>query len=179
MLAFYLSSISGENDKGKFEKIYMNYRALMLSRAYEILKDGALAEDAAHNAFVRILKNIEKLDDPDSTKTKAYVMVVLENTAKTMYVKRGKQKIYELDESIPDNSNVERATELKLTAQAAAEKIAELPEKYRDILVLKFLNGLSDGEIASSLGISSAAVRKRTQRARERLSKLLGGVSFE
>lgn len=178
MLTLYLSLIDGENDKEKFEKIYKNYSALMLSRAYEILHDSSLAEDAAHNAFVRILKNIDKLDDSGSLKTKSYVMIVLENTAKTMYVKRSRQKIYELDESVPNTVNVERETETKLTAEIVAEKIAELPEKYRDVIVLKFLNGLDDGEIASALGISRTAVRKRLQRSREKLRELMGGISF-
>lgn len=175
MLAFYLSLIEGENEKDKFEKIYMNYRGLMLSRAFEILKDRQLAEDAAQNAFVRLLNNLDKVDDASSTKTKAYVMVILENVAKSMYVKRSKQKIYELDENIPNTSNIERETENKITAEAAAEKIAELPEKYRSVLVLRFFNDLSDKDIASTLGISQSAVRKRIQRAREKLMTLMGG----
>lgn len=175
MLAIYLSLVEGENEKTKFEKIYMNYRVLMLSRAYEILKDRQLAEDAAQNAFVRLLNNLDKVRDADSTKTKAYVMVILENVAKTMYIKRGKQKIFELDENIPDVSNVERETENKITAKAAAEKIAELPEKYRDVLVLRYFNDLSDKDIASTLGISQPAVRKRIQRARAKLITLMGG----
>lgn len=179
MLALYLSLTESENDKDKFEKIYRKYSALMLSRAYDILRDRGLAEDAAHNAFVRILKNLDKLKEVESLSTKSYVMTVLENVAKTMYVKRSKQKIYELDEALPNNSDVERDTEIRLTAENLAGKIAELPEKYREIIVLKFLNGLDDGEVASSLGISSAAVRKRLQRAREKLRELMGGISFE
>lgn len=175
MLVFYLSQIDVENEKGKFEKIYTLYKGLMLSRAYEILRDRDLSEDAVHNAFVRILKNLKKIDEPESMRTKSFVMIVLENVAKTMYVKRKKEKIVELDDNLAQSYDIAADTEVKLTAQYLAEKIAELPEKYRDILVLKYLNGLNDKEIASSLGISSAAARKRLQRARERLRSIAGG----
>ncbi len=175
MLALYLLSLEGESEKGKFEKIYTLYKGLMLSRAYEILGDRELSEDAVHNAFIRILNNIKKIDEPESPRAKGFVMIVLENVAKTMYVKRKKEKIVELNDNIAESSNVEINTETKLTAELIARKIAELPEKHRDILVLKYLNSLNDKEIASALGISSAAARKRLQRAREGLRKLIGG----
>ena len=175
MLALYLSQVKSEDEKDKFEKIYLLYRGLMLSRAYDILRDRQLAEDAVHNAFLRILKNIKKLNDSQSPSTKSYVMVVLENVAKTMYAKRKKEKVYELSENIPEDFDVQRDTEIKLTAEAVAEKLTLLPDKYRDVLLLKFINGLNDKEIALSLGISDSAARKRLQRAREKLKALLGG----
>lgn len=175
MLTFYLSLTKSDNEKEKLELLYRKYKVLMLNRAYEILRDGKLAEDAVHSAFLKVLKNLSKLDEVESIKTKAYIMVVLENTAKTMYTK---EKIYmssELSENIPDITNVQRDTEVKLTAEAAAEKIALLPEKYRDVLILRYINELNDKEIASALGISASAARKRLQRAREKLRTLLGG----
>ncbi len=174
MLAFYLSLTRGD-DEEKFEKLYLRYRGLMLSRAYEILLDAQLAEDAVHNAFLRLLRNLSKLDRVDRPETKGYVMIVLENTAKTMYSKRKKQKISQLDENFPEKGDIQRDTEIKLTAQLAAEKIYELPDKYRDVLVLRYINELSDKEIASALAISDTAARKRLQRARERLRELMGG----
>lgn len=175
MLTFYLSLTKSDNEKEKLELLYRKYKALMLNRAYEILRDGKLAEDAVHSAFLKVLKNLSKLDEIESIKTKAYIMVVLENTAKTMYTK---EKIYmssELSENIPDITNVQRDAEVKLTAEAAAEKIALLPEKYRDVFILRYINELNDKEIASALGVSASAARKRLQRAREKLRTLLGG----
>ncbi len=175
MLALYLLSLNGENEKGKFETLYTLYKGLMLSRAYEILGDRDYAEDAVHNAFMRILNNLDKLEEPEHPRSKGFVMIVLENVAKTMYVKRKKEKIVELDENIAWDKSVEADAERKLTAEYVAEKIAALPEKYRDVMVLKYLNGLNDKEIASALGISPAAARKRLQRSRESLRILLGG----
>ncbi len=178
MIALYLSLVENEKDKGKFEEIYIRYKSLMLGRAYEILRDRELSEDAVHNAFIRILKNLEKLDETDSNRTKGFVMIVLENVAKTMYVKNRRQNIIELNENISEDTNVEIDTEKKLTAEFIAQKIAQLPDTYREVITLKYLHGLNDKEIASVLNISQTSARKRLQRSREKLKKLVGGEFY-
>lgn len=49
--------------------------------------------------------------------------------------------------------------------------IQRLPENYRIVLVLSEFEGLKDGEIAETLGISSGAVKIRLHRAREKLKE--------
>lgn len=174
MLTFYLA-LAGDNDKRLIEEIYLRYKNLMLNRAYEILRDKALAEDAVHDAFMRIIRNTDKLGSADSPRTKGYVVIVTENVAKTMYTKSHKQNVVELDEAEPAKENVAAQVEGKLTAQLIAQKIASMPDKYREVMLLKYLHNMSDKEISSSLGISQSAARKRIERARLLLKKLLGG----
>lgn len=173
MLAFYLTL--ADNGRDLFERIYLRYKNLMLTRAYEILGDTQLAEDAVHNAFMRILKNLAKLDSAESARTRGYVMIVTENVAKTMYNQNRRQAVIELDEAVADTFEVAEKVEQRLTAELLAQKIALLPDNYRGVILLKYLHGLSDREIASSLSISQSAVRKRLERARKALSKLIGG----
>lgn len=176
MLSFYLTLAQSEGEKDKFERVYHKYKGIMLSCAYSILKDESLSEDAVHEAFLKILNNLSKIDEVDSPRTRGFVIVVTENTAKNIYNKENRAKIVELDESIPYNKTTEQAVEQNLTAELIAEKIAELPENYRRALMLRYLNGLSDREIASALGISDSLARKRLERGRKALGKLLGGV---
>ena len=179
MLRFYLTLADGDNEKDKFERIYHTYKGLMLSCAYSILKDESLSEDAVHNAFMRILSNLSKIDEVDSPRTRGFVIVITENVSKTMYNSLNRVKVVELDESIPYDVTVEQKAEQNLTAELIAEKIALLPENYRSVLTLRYFNGLDDKEIASVLGISHSLARKRLERARKALGKLLGGVINE
>lgn len=178
MLAFYLSAIPDTTDKSKFELLYNTYKNLMLYKAYTILQDKSLAEDAVHNAFIKILKKISKYDFTDSHKTSAFVVIVVENVAKTMYKKEHKILPVELGD-IESNVNLAEAAETRLDAEYIASKIAQLPPLYRDILTLKFLNELSDKEIASVLGITNSNARKRLQRAKTALLKLLKGGEID
>ena len=173
MLQFYLTLVDGAEEKSKFEQIYIQYRSLMLSRAYEILHDTGLAEDAVHNAFIRILQNVSKLDEVESPRTKSFVVIVTENVAKTMYAKNMRQKTVSLDEAYQSPISVAEAAEGRINAEYVAQKIAELPEQYSRVMMLKYLNQLTNREIASALRISEAAVRKRLERARRELSRLL------
>jgi RNA polymerase sigma-70 factor (ECF subfamily) len=61
--------------------------------------------------------------------------------------------------------------ELRDRVQAA---LTRLPEHYREVLVLRFLEELSTSEMAAVLGITVAAVKTRQTRALDRLGRLLG-----
>ena len=178
MLTLYLALTESESDGRKFEKIYNLYKRMMLSAAYKILGDASLSEDCVHEAFIRILKNLSKLDEPESPRTRGFVMIVTENVAKSMYRKRGRVEVIELDDELAKPQNNSGNVDDRLNAEYIASLVARLPESLRQVLLLKILHELSDAEISTALGISNSAVRKRLQRAREQLRQLLGGDFF-
>lgn len=176
MLYFYLSLLDTEEEKSKMEELYHTYKGLMLKIAFDILKDYDLANDALHNAFLKIANHVSKVDEISCHKTKAYMVIVIENVSKTMYNKRKKQESISLDEldyDVQDDKNLEEDVSNELTVQYVYEKIKLLPDIYKDILTLKYVNDLSDKSIAEILGISNSAVRKRLERARIKLNVLL------
>ena len=61
MLSFYLSLVDETNEQDKLVQIYDKYKNLMLSVAHEILNDTYLAEDAVHNAFIKLSHNLHKI----------------------------------------------------------------------------------------------------------------------
>lgn len=168
MLQFYLTLAETDDDKIKFERLYNRYKGLMLSCAYDILRDSDLAEDAVHNAFLRVLKNLSKVGELDSPHTRSFLVIITENVSKSMYSQRKRRSTIPLEEAYSCH-DVGETPESSLNAKILAEKIAALPEIYSRVMLLKYLNDLSDKEIASALAISQPAVRKRLQRARELL----------
>ena len=147
MLTFYLSMIDSDSDKSKFEQLYIKYRNPMLNRAYDILGDRGLAEDAVHNAFLSILKNLDKIDDVCSNRSRAYVLIIAENMAKNMYKKE--KRMYEADLSeLPS---------------------AALPEIYSSVMTLKYVYDMTDKQIASSLSLKLYTVQKRLARGKKLL----------
>lgn len=63
-MLLYLQMLETPEEKSLFEQIYLEYRGLMYHVAYEILHNDQDAEDAVHQAFVKIVENIKKIDDP-------------------------------------------------------------------------------------------------------------------
>lgn len=54
------------------EELYCMYKKLMYKEAYAILSDAHLAEDAVHESFVRVIKNMHKLDLNNCQRTRGY-----------------------------------------------------------------------------------------------------------
>ena len=59
-MMIYLQMIETPEEKSKFEQLYLEYRGLMFHVAYDILHNEHDAEDAVHQAFVKIAENIKK-----------------------------------------------------------------------------------------------------------------------
>lgn len=173
MLSVYLMMIDNSDDKVKFEKVYKNFKNIMLNRAYEIVKERQLAEDAVHNAFLKIINNLPKIYDADSNETKWYVIVIVTNEAKKIYNKENKILKAELMDMESD-FNLEAIVEDKNIVEKVKREIDLLPEIYRDTMSLKYYNDLSNKEISSVLSIPISTVKKRLQRGRKILIQKLG-----
>ena len=76
--------------KKSIEEIYARYGAMMKNLAYSIIRDYQYAEDSVQESLLAISKNLDKLDDVDSAKSKNYIYTVTKNEALTMREKINK-----------------------------------------------------------------------------------------
>ena len=98
-MLIYLMMIDSPEDQSKFEKVYLTYKGLMYHTAYKVLNNEEDAEDAVHNAFVKIAENISKIGEPVCPKTQVYVVTIVENKAIDLYRSiRRRQKVQYTDD---------------------------------------------------------------------------------
>lgn len=171
MLPIYLAMLDGEEEKNKFELLYVTYRKLMFYVANRILNDERLAEDAVHQTFLKILENFDKVGEIPCYKTKSYVVTIVKNIAINMYNQRKRYDaipIEEVEFCIAEE-RLERTDDLDHLTRA----VLKLPVIYKDVLTLKYVQEFSNEEIAKMLDISEATVRKRLERAKRRLEEIL------
>lgn len=161
----YLAVIDEPAQKTKFETVYHQYRGLMYYVAYRILNNTSDAEDAVHDAFIKIAENMKKISDPVCPKTQSYVVTIVENKAIDLYRRKQRRETLPLEEELL--GSVDTPEPLGLT-----ECIVKLPPNYRQVILLKYHQGFSCGEIAAMLGITLSAVQKLDQRAKEKLRQL-------
>ena len=160
MLSFYLSLIETDEEKSKFEIVYIKHRKVMMLEAKKYLEEKH-AEDAVHTAFVKIADNIKKVDDPVDVKTRNFAVIITRNTALDMIRKLGRET--ELLENLAQ-------TEQTSPADSPLEK---LPKIFRDVLVMHYQYGYTIPETARLLGISRDATYKRIERAKQELARIM------
>lgn len=176
MLIFFLSMLETDEDKTKFTLLYEKYRKLMFYIANQILKDDYLSEDAVEQTFVKIIENLDNISDVDCHKTKSYIVIMVRNCAINLYRQRKNHPMVSLDESI------ELADDWRFEIDGMdvlTKAVVKLSVIYRDIYTLKYVQELSNGEIAKILGISEPTVRKRLERTKEKIQQFLNEETSE
>ena len=174
LLLFYLSLLDTQEEKSKFEKLYEQYRHIMKNTALGFLHDEYLAEDAVHESFIKLTRHLDKVEEINSHKTAKYLVIIVENTCRDMLKKNGKIQITEFDDGYMQSEEISTDFDFsKLEFEIILEKIKEMPDIYRDVMLLKFYNNLNDKEIADTLGISNSVVRKRLERAKKAFAAAL------
>ncbi len=158
------------SDKEKLRAIYEAYRNRMYIAACRVLDDPYRAEDAVHEAFIAISRNIGKLGEVDSVSTASYVIKAARNTALNMVKKNQREAEIPLDE-ITGKADDVMLDELctKENYKAVVRAILDLPEKYRDTLSLYYLNELTVAEIAVTLSLKENTVKQQLARGRKLL----------
>lgn len=174
MLLFYTLLIEEDDDKIKLEKIYTLYRKKMWYAANSVLSDAYLAEDAVHNAFIGIAKNINKVTDAESSRTLSYVVTASKNAAIDILRKnKGLSETY-IDE-LYDVSDKESSSfyETIEAEDYIIKVLAAMPTVYRDVLYLLIVEQMSEKEIAELLGRKPGTVHQQVRRGRAMLKEEL------
>lgn len=173
----FFMSLKHEDDLPKAERLYYNYRTLMYTEAFRILQDKHLAEDAVQESFERILPNLHKIDDSDTARTKSFLVIVCRNVAINIYNSRiHLNKLENIEEhlSTKDIPAVTDPLDILVnreTLEKISDVLCDMPDGYRDPLLLKQGCGFNRTEISSMLGIGVETVKKRLVRGKAKLVK--------
>lgn len=173
MLLFYLSLIENEEDKSKFEQLYIKYREPMAHYATKMLGSDTNSEDVVDEAFMRIINHMDGVEDIDSHKTQSFIVKIVRNIC-IDYLRAEKRNDHisydeEFDLYYQPSKKIQYNLE-EIEFSALVDKIKELPDIYRDVIMLKFYHGYNDHEIADMLSLAYPTVRKRIGRARDLLA---------
>lgn len=117
------------------------------------------AEDAVSETIIRYFQKAPQFVGPEQEK--AWLFTVAANICRDMLRKR--KRLVSLDDlELPESVVEPKDREI-------LEALGRLPERYRTVIYLTYVEGYKSHEIASMLGISPQAVRKRLQKGRSLL----------
>ena len=159
-------------DHAAYAEVVRASQSTVASIAMAITRDHASSEDIAQEAFLRAWQRLPELRSPDSFLP--WLRQITRNLARDhLRAQRLRQAPPGLDvdaalaaaaDPAPGPAGRAAADE---EAAVAADVLDALPEEAREVLLLFYREGQSSRQVASLLGLSDAAVRKRLQRARD------------
>ncbi len=165
-------------DAEKLISVYRKFGKDFYGVGYRILEEVAGAEDVVQSTIERLMGQEHKIGALDDPKTKRFLLKVCRNVAIDMYNKRAKLSGSVSFEEKMDDFTYDEDTLLRYCIEAEGEQIIcdiikTLDEKYHMVFMLKYLDGYSNEEIAEKMGITQENVRKRLERSKAKLVKLL------
>lgn len=97
MLLLYIEQFDDERDKRLFAAMYERYERKLYAVALSILQVPAQAEDAVHDAFLKVIKHFDRAKEIPRQKIEGWLVIIVKNTALDMLRKaRNSTSIEEL-----------------------------------------------------------------------------------
>lgn len=162
-----------QGDGSALSTIYDQYARKIYVYFYHRLGDRELAEDLTGDVFVRM---VEAADTPRfaNTSLSGWLYRIAHNLLVDHFRKRSEE--VELAEDVPTQSEGPAAVaERRLAQDGLREALEELTEDQRQVIVLRFGEGLTAREVAEIMGKRENAVWQLQHRALNGLRRALGG----
>lgn len=152
-------------DLPAFEALLRRHERLVLSTALRLLGNLADAQDASQEVFLRLYRNLGKLDSEGAVAGWLYRVTV--NVCHDMHRKgRVSSPVEDAAEVASGNPDPQQCLTEAERRRVLHMSLRKLSEKERAALVLRDLEGLSTEEVARVLGTSDATVRSQVSKAR-------------
>jgi RNA polymerase sigma-70 factor (ECF subfamily) len=171
---------------GDFHEIYVKFYPGILRFLTRMVGE-VEAEDMAQEVFLKVSRGLQEFRGEASIKT--WIYRVARNAALDRLRVRSQRvgNVGEIDTPVTDENHTDACADLpddrasverhligKEMSECIRGRVENLPESYRNVLVLSELAGMTNAEIASRLGTNEGIVKIRLHRARAMLRKDLG-----
>lgn len=175
------NAVSG--DMSSFGVIVERYWKMAVALAISKIGDATTAEDVAQESFVKAYSQLNKLRNP---KCFAGWLVKIVNQQCVDHIRKNARsgKVISYEANVPEATNCEARfhgnTGLsEEQVHFVRQTIGKLPEKFKEVIVMRFAAGFSAVEIGKQLGKRNGTIRARLHRAYKILKKELAPIFEE
>ena len=152
-----------------FESLWDAYSARLHCFLRGRISDPAEADDLLQELFMRVHQHLCCLPAPE--KMDSWLYQIARNLLIDHY--RRRRAWVEIPKYLPAEDELVEVDAQDELALSLREMVEQIPEPYRQALILVEYDGLSQKELAERLGISLSGAKSRVQRARQKLFDLL------
>ncbi len=166
------AAINGDADG--FTELCRRHYPAMVAIAHSVLGDRHLAEDATQQAFAKAALKLPQLKK--ESRFANWLAVICRNVAKDMARNVGAGlRVCPTD----DLSMIAAKSRDDDTTEAVREAISKLSASARELIFLRYYDGMSYEQISAVLGISEQAINGRLRRAKKKMADYLRRNSFD
>ena len=164
---------STQGDLAAFETLARRYQGRVYSYALRMVGDVQEAEDLTQETLLRAFRSLARFDPRQ--RLVGWLFGIAAHVCRDCLRRRSRRREHV-------SEAVERAATTRTPRDEAAaaeeqrnvlEAVGKLPPKYREVIVLHYLEEMGYDEVAAALGIRPAAARRRALRARDMLRRHL------
>lgn len=169
-----------EGQKTALEAIYREHAAALLKYGQKFTPDGQLVEDCIQELFIELWKNYAGLSATDSIRK--YLLVALrrkiirEIGKKTKYLSSDEPQAYQFEATLAVDHNIIAAEVSQSEREQLKQALDQLSSKQKEIIYLKYFNGIDNQGISEILDINYQSVRNALSRALKALRHQLGSL---
>lgn len=152
-------------DIDAFGDLYSIYLDPIYRYVFYHVKDKMTAEDITEEVFIKAWKAIDSCKGKERTFSSWLYRIAHNQTIDRLRSMQKRLAMEVRPQSLPETTDVKNETEARLEYQETLEAISCLPEKQKQIIVLKFVEGMDNREIEQITGKSQNAIRVLQMRA--------------
>lgn len=162
-------------------ELYEKHKGMMLKTAADHLRDETLAEDAVHDAVLRLAQRGARLRDMSEAEAARYAKLTVRSAAVDLERRLHRERLEALEETpdalltdpgTPEEDYIARDTEARRLSLLPLV-LDRLPPADRELLIGKYILDQSDEALARSLGVRPKSLLMKLTRARRKARILL------
>ena len=158
-----------QGSSNAFAELYAATYQRQYAYAYRYLRDEHLAQDALQESFIRVLKNIRQLQNPELFI--AWLNQISFHVCYDMKKERARIESEISYDTAPDPTPEDEAVNVDMK-RYILQQVESLPLTESQVILMKYYQGMGLGEIADMLNCSRGTVKRYLKSARKHLEKL-------
>jgi RNA polymerase sigma-70 factor (ECF subfamily) len=163
-----LAAIAADRDKEAFGQLFERYKVRAYNLAFNLTQNRAMAEDAVQDAMLALWQSPKQIDPAEGVQ--GWILGIVAHKSLSLVRTRARSQKREQENRATESYEMENVeADTPDLIQALRKHIEQLPALERQILTLKFTEGLPQEKIGTLLAIPQQTISRRIQAALERL----------
>jgi len=162
-----------KGDEQAFAQFYNHYSPKLYRFIYFNVSDEAKAQELTDEAFMKVFQYLKDKEASEVDNFQAFIFKTARNLVIDFYRTRKNDVSLEAIPEIASSEDPSKKVDQKLDTEKLARVIRQLPSNYKEVIVLRFVDGLSFEEISRSTGKSLGNCRMLAHRGIKKIKEMV------